>query len=347
MDENASPRSLFLDYAVGICSVWIAAGFFLDAWAHGHVPVESFFTPYHGAFYSGMLAMVLVLVIFAVRRHAQGYAWKAVFPPGYRLAVLGVPIFFIAGIGDMCWHLIMGIEEGVDALLSPTHQALGLSMFFLAAGPIRSVLAHRQTSTRFATQFPFVLGLSAWLMLLHFGTAYAFDPGAARSDAPPSIALYSPSYLTAIAIGYYKISTGVLVLIVQSLMVAAFALWTAARIRLAPGSYTLLLLIANIPAAAAFTNATPLLLVTVVQSLAAGIMADILVARYDPQPEIAWPYRWFAVAVPMTYGGTYLLGTLITGGLWWDWNVSLGAWLWTGIAGTALGLIGTARRTPA
>jgi len=57
-----APRSLAFDYAVGICSLWISSGFFLDAWAHGHVPVESFFTPYHGVFYSGMLAMVIVLL---------------------------------------------------------------------------------------------------------------------------------------------------------------------------------------------------------------------------------------------------------------------------------------------
>jgi len=44
MQQRTVPRSLVLDYAFGICSVWISAGFFLDAWAHGHVPVESFFT---------------------------------------------------------------------------------------------------------------------------------------------------------------------------------------------------------------------------------------------------------------------------------------------------------------
>ena len=61
MQRQAVPRSLALDYAVGLCGIWISSGFFLDAWAHGHVPVESFFTPYHAAFYSGMLAMLLVL----------------------------------------------------------------------------------------------------------------------------------------------------------------------------------------------------------------------------------------------------------------------------------------------
>ncbi|MHB8146339.1 MAG: hypothetical protein ACYDGM_03630 [Vulcanimicrobiaceae bacterium] len=136
-----------------------------------------------------------------------------------------------------------------------------------------------------------------------------------------------------------------LTLIFQSAIMAGFALWCVARIRLRPGFFTLLYLIGNAPAAAAFTNATPLLLVTIVQSLVAGIIADVLVARYDPQPEYPNAYRWFAVAVPLAYSGTYLLATLATDRLWWDWNVGLGAWIWTGVIGFGLSLIGTARRT--
>ncbi|MDQ2991218.1 MAG: hypothetical protein M3R30_00155 [Candidatus Eremiobacteraeota bacterium] len=345
--QSSVPRSLVLDYAVGICSVWIAAGFFLDAWAHGHVPIESFFTPYHAAFYSGMFAIVAVFAIFILNARRQGYGWRESLPTGYRLAVLGIPIFFVAGLGDMLWHLLLGLEEGVDALLSPTHQALGLSMFFMAAGPIRSVLADRANSTTFAKQFPLVLGLASWLILIHFGTAYAFDPGAGRVDAPPSIAQFSPAYLTSIAIGYYKISTGVLVLIFQSLVMAAFALWAAARIRLRPGSFTAFFLIANIPAAAAFTNAGPLLAVTIAQSLVAGIVADVLMARLDPRSESPLGYRIFGIAVPLLYSGTYLISMLIAERLWWDWNVSLGAWFWCGIVGAALGVLGTARRATA
>ena len=144
MLQHAAPRSLVLDYAIGICGVWISGGFFLDAWAHGHVPVESFFTPYHAVFYSGNAGP-------GVRhrgvRAALPQRWATtgpnVFPRPYRLALLGIPIFALGGIGDMIWHRALGIEEGVDALLSPTHQILGLGIFFLSSGPIRSVLADR------------------------------------------------------------------------------------------------------------------------------------------------------------------------------------------------------------
>src|SRR5580704_14198830 len=152
MQQHAAPRSLVLDYAIGICGVWISGGFFLDAWAHGHVPVESFFTPYHAVFYSGMLALGLVILAFALRNRALGYSWANSVPRCYRLAILGIPIFVLAGLGDMLWHHFFGIEEGVDALLSPTHQVLGLAIFFLASGPIRSVLAERPHGMTLAKQ---------------------------------------------------------------------------------------------------------------------------------------------------------------------------------------------------
>jgi hypothetical protein len=340
--ERAVPRSLGFDYAVGACSVWIASGFFLDAWAHGHVPVESFFTPYHGVFYSGMLATIVVLAIFITRNRLRGHRWIDTVPRPYRLALLGIPIFIAAGIGDMLWHLALGIEEGVDALLSPTHQALGLGIFFLSSGPIRSVLADRVPPT-FVRQLPLALGLATWLILVHFGTAYAFDPAAGRANAPPPIAPFTRSYLTALSVGYYKVSLGVLVVIFQSSIMAGLALWATARTRLQFGTLTLLYLIGNVPAAAAFTNQTPLLLVTVAQSFCAGIAGDTFAARYNPQPTQN-AFLWFAVLVPMTYIGVYLIATAATGGVWWDWNVALGAWLWSGVCGFALGLLASARR---
>ncbi len=323
------------------------AGFFLDAWAHGHVPIESFFTPYHAVFYTGMLAMIATLAAFAVFQHNLGYRWTDVFPRSYRIALLGIPIFVLAGIGDMIWHVVLGVEEGVDALLSPTHQILGLGIFFLASGPVRSVVADRLRSTTLVRQLPLALGLAAWLILVHFGTAYAFDPGAGRTNAPPPISPFTQHYLTALAIGYYKISTGVLIVIFQSTVITGFSLWLVSRMHPCPGMLTIMLLLGNAPAAAAFTNHTPLLAVTLAQSLIAGLAGDAFIARYNPHSTVGGTraFRWFAVLVPMTYIGVYLLGTFLTDRLWWDWNVALGSWIWSGVCGFALSLLASARRT--
>src|SRR5579864_4412669 len=189
MRFTAAP-SQQLDLLVSICTLWIACGFFLDAWAHGHVPVETFFTPYHAVFYSGMLALVAVLGLYASARRS--------FPRAYRCALLGIPVFILAGAGDMIWHHFFGVEEGIDALLSPTHQLLGLGVFFVSSGPIVSTVAQRNTARTLRMQLPFIFALAAWLELVHFGTAYAFDPAAGRINAPPSTAVFTPDYLTAI-----------------------------------------------------------------------------------------------------------------------------------------------------
>ena len=345
--HGAAPRSLVLDYAVGVCGVWIAAGFILDAWAHGHVPIESFFTPYHAVFYTGMLALVLAIAVFLARKRNEGYEWPNAFPRTYRLALLGVPIFVLGGVGDMAWHRMLGLEEGVDALLSPTHQILGLGMFFLASGPIRSVLADRAYSTTLVRQLPLALGLATWLLLAHFGTAYAFDPGAGRPNAPPSISPFAPTYLTALSIGYYKIATGVLIVIFQSTLITGFVLWLVSRIHPRLGMVTIFLLIGNVPAAAAFTNQSPLLAVAIAQSLLTGVFADLFIARYDPHPPPgkAALFQTFAIAVPLAYIGVYLLATLLSEHVWWDWNVALGSWIWSGVCGFALSLLILARRT--
>src|SRR5579864_9081889 len=150
MRFTAAP-SQQLDLLVSICTLWIACGFFLDAWAHGHVPVETFFTPYHAVFYSGMLALVAVLGLYASARRS--------FPRAYRCALLGIPVFILAGAGDMIWHHFFGVEEGIDALLSPTHQALGLGVFLVSSGPISSALQTRDLPQSLTRQLPLLLSL--------------------------------------------------------------------------------------------------------------------------------------------------------------------------------------------
>lgn len=338
-------RSLTFDYAVSICCVWVVAGIFVDVWAHGHVPVETFFTPYHGAIYAGALTLVVVFVAFGARNLARGSGWRDCIPAPYRVALLGFPIFLVSGVGDYFWHLLLGLESGVDAVLSPTHQGLGLGMLFVASGPIRSTLAYRKESSSFTRQVPLVLGLLAWYGIVHLATAYAFDPGAARADAPPAVA-YSARYFTAVTLGYYTLAVGVLVIIFQAVLVSGFALWAVSQIRLRPGAFTILFTCANAMAAAPFTNQTPLLAIAVVASIAAGIVADVMVAALDPRPDRPEAYRWFSAIVPMVYSGIFLLATqVLAGGIWWDWNVVLGAWCWAGVAGLGLSFIALAHRS--
>jgi hypothetical protein len=327
-------RNARFDLIVSIITLWISCGFFLDAWAHGHVPVETFFTPFHGVFYSGMLALLIVVAVYAAR---------GAIPRTYRYPLLGIPIFILSGLGDLVWHHVLGIEEGIDALLSPTHQGLGLGVFFISAGPILSALRNRGELRTFTDQLPLIFSLATWIELIHFGTAYAFDPGAGRVNAPPPIAPFTPDYLTAIALGYYKSGMGVLVVLFQSTVMAGFALFAGTRFPLRPGALTLMYVLGNFAAAAAFTNDTPLLATVVGMSIVAGMLGDVIVARLHPVPENMGAYRLLGTAVPAAYFATYFIITAAAERVWWDWNVMLGAIIWAGVIGFGLTLLSQPR----
>lgn len=327
-------RNPSFDLLVSVITLWISCGFFLDAWAHGHVPVETFFTPYHGIFYSGMLALLIVLAVYALR---------GAIPQCYRYPLLGVPIFLASGVGDLIWHHFLGIEEGVDALLSPTHQGLGLGIFFISAGPILSALRFRAQMRTLADQLPLIFALATWIELIHFGTAYAFDPAAGRTNAPPVLGAFTPDYLTAISLGYYKTAMGVLVVIFQSAVIAGFALFAGSRFALRSGALTLMYLLGNFAAAAAFTNDTPLLATVLAMSAVAGVTGDAIVARLQPSPERIVAYRVLGFAVPVAYFATYFIVTAAADRVWWDWNVMLGALGWAGIIGFGLTLLSQPR----
>ena len=106
------------DWAMIAVCTWFLGGLYLDGWAHHHIPaLESFFTPWHGVFYSGFFAVASLTVGALVRNYVMGYPWRGALPAGYELSWLGVLIFAAAGVSDMIWHEFFGIEASIDALL--------------------------------------------------------------------------------------------------------------------------------------------------------------------------------------------------------------------------------------
>lgn len=339
MSSAAPPRDATLDLLIGIVGLWLAAGFLWDSWAHLHVAVETFFTPYHAIFYAAMIAGAAILVVTALRNRARGYRGRNLLPTAYQLPLLGVPVFFAGGIGDLIWHSIFGIEDRVDAVTSPTHIIIGLGVLFVTSGPIRSALGARGELRSLRDHLPLLFALAAWLEFIHLGTAYAFDPSAARIDAPPNAVLYSPDYFTAATLSLYKTGSGVAVVILQSAILMTFALWLVSRFALPPGAMTAFFLLGNGMIAAALTNDTPLLATYLAMSFAAGIVADAIVARLCPSPSRLGALRIFGLAVPVVYYATYFGVTIATGGTWWNWNLMLGALVWSACVGVGLSLL--------
>jgi hypothetical protein len=117
-----------------------------DAWAHTNIiqTLESFFTPWHALLYGGFVLTAAWTFWLAYRRRAEvpRWWWNA-WPAGYRVGALGAVTFLAAGVGDMIWHTIFGIENGLDTALSPTHLLLVIGATLLITSPARSWWANR------------------------------------------------------------------------------------------------------------------------------------------------------------------------------------------------------------
>jgi hypothetical protein len=337
--SSAPPRSAALDLAVGVVGIWLATGFLWDSWAHLHVPVESFFTPYHGIFYSAMLAGTLLLGGVALRNRARGYRGWNVLPSAYHLPLLGIPIFFLGGVGDLIWHSIFGIEERVAAVTSPTHLIIGIGVLTVTGAPIRSALQARGELRSLLDYLPMVLALATWIEFVHLGTSYAFDPAAARIYAPPNGFLYSPDYFTNLSLLLFRSGAVVAIIILRSLILMAFVIWMVTRFRLAPGALTVFFLLGNCIIAAALTNDTPMLLTYVLASLAGGIVADVLVSRGPPSLLYGRRLYVFSFVVPFVFYATYYAVTLATGGTWVEPPIIGGSLVWAGVSGLGLSLL--------
>lgn len=124
----------------------MVAGVYLDGWAHLHEPgLETFFTPWHAVLYSAFGLLATSILTVAVRGAWSSGSLRKAIPVGYGQAVTGVAVFASGGLGDMVWHQILGVEVGLDALLSPTHLVLLVGAVLMTSAP--AVAAARAPGT--------------------------------------------------------------------------------------------------------------------------------------------------------------------------------------------------------
>src|SRR5215213_685910 len=101
--EAARPTvgGLGFDWAIAALMAWSTLGLFADGWAHNHygTGLESFFTPWHGLLYSGILAGAALLVAATLRNHAPGQPWARAIPDGYAPTLFGQALIFLGGLG--------------------------------------------------------------------------------------------------------------------------------------------------------------------------------------------------------------------------------------------------------
>ena len=328
LEPQASGGSGY-DWTAVLLSGWFVGGLFLDGWAHRHVPeLESFFTPWHAAFYSGFLAVAGFLMATLVRNYAKGYPWLRAMPPGYELAVLGVLIFLAGGVGDMIWHEIFGIESDVEALLSPTHLVLATGMTLIFSAPFRAGWRRRigwnGPAPGWVALLPQLLSLTFVWCVWSFFTQYAHplvDTWAAAGYRPPGSR----------GLAMLRISLGMAGFLLQTGLMMGMVLCTMRRWALPFGSFTLVFGLN-----ATFMSFMQDQYLLILPAALAGLVADLLLRWLKPAVERSGSLRLFAFTVPLVYYTLYYVALIITRGLEWSVHVWTGSIALSGVVGLLL-----------
>ncbi|PNY80094.1 hypothetical protein [Deinococcus koreensis] len=298
---------------------WLVGGLFLDGWAHNQFgeTLETFFTPWHAVFYSGFLAVAGWCLFLASRGWRLGRRGLAAFPAGYALAGLGVPLFGVAGAGDLLWHTAFGIEVGVEALLSPTHLMLFGGALLILASPLVAVWsAPVGRSVPGGTRWVAVLSATSLLATTAFMHMYMWG------------LLMVPQGL-----GWVQTRGELSATLLTALIMTAPVLLLLRRFALPFGAITLMYTVTNLGMALMIMPGdwrVPLV------ALACGLLADLLQVTLRPSPVRVLSLRAFAFLLPLCVWVPYLGGAVRLGLS----NLSLELWLgvavMAGLGGLAL-----------
>ena len=288
---------------------WVLiAGLYADGWAHLNVPgLETFFTPWHGALYGAFALLVASQAMMLLRRPSPRE--QARLPHGYGWGWVGVAVFLLGGLADMAWHLVFGIEAGIDALVSPTHLVLLSGGLLLIVSPLRA-----QPRSQATWAWPSVLSMAAAAALTGFFLSYVSvfaDPGAreALTTIPEGAPGHRAAELPAVAgLGGYLITTVLVVVPLVGLQ---------RRRRMPTGTATVVVAAVALPATV-LSNLQ--FLVPALTAIAGAVVVDLLLHAYPTLPEVA-----LASLLPLLVWAGQVAGLAVTQTLAWPPE------LWAGI----------------
>ena len=217
------------DLVTALLCTWLIGGLVLDGWAHRNTPeLESFFTPWHAAFYTGYLATAAW--IFKVSIVASDGRARVSPPPGYGLGLIGLVVFGVGGVSDGFWHTLLGIETSIDALLSPPHLLLFTGTMMVTSCPIRSALARSAADRDLASFLPVVLATSQLLFLWAFILTFL----GGFTTPLPGQGLISNNLQSE-----YVAAAGVGSILVSTIILTVGIAWLTSRWRLPAGAVTI------------------------------------------------------------------------------------------------------------
>jgi hypothetical protein len=333
-EKTQAVSSLRFDWIMVVVSIWWLGGLFIDGWAHSNIPqLETFFTPWHAVFYSGYLAVaftLLVQILLNLRRSAisaggntpslvklvreslPGHRWLEAIPIGYELSVLGLVIFGVSGIGDLTWHLILGIERSTEALLSPTHLGLALGIGLALSGPLRAAWHRSETTPSWRQLGPAILSLTFTFSLLTFFTEYA------------SPLIIPWPIINATGSGPTR---GITDILLSTALSMSFVFLALRRWRLPFGTFTFMF---GLNGALMVVFSPVSLLVSVPTALLGGLATDLAYRFLQPSMDQPASVRLFAFLVPAMFYTLYLVDLAIVGPIIFQSGILWSAPFWAG-----------------
>lgn len=326
---------LGFDLPVALLSLWLTTGLYLDGFVHHNLPdsIESFFTPWHGVLYSGFLALAGFLLFHQYRNMAGGYRWDQALPAGYSFALPGILLFFVGGLGDGIWHTIFGIEEGVEALLSPTHLLLAAGGALLVASPLRAALRRLDRQPRWLSLLPALLSALFLLSVVTFFTEYANTLASPErvaerlGDTQGNIFAWT--------------ALGVVGVLIPAALTTGVALFLIRRWTLPPGSLTLLITGNGLLMALFHYRETVTYPQVLLPIVASGVIADLLYGWLKPSPTRATAWHIFAFLTPFATFALFFAAMVSTTRVQWSVHLWTGVPVIAGVVGLLISIVAT------
>lgn len=329
-------------------SVWILFGLYLDVWSHNPpTAAESFFSPWHAILYSGWLVTALWVIWPLARalREEHRSAAEAIDV----LSVAGVLTFAMGGITDMLWHVALGIELGFAVMLSPPHILVGAGIILIVSGPFRGAwAASAETVPTLRALLPAVISLALATSIIGLGASAVW--GFSHADFLRMGSLEQvAAELAPTARGRYQLQEllyqrSVSNIVVTNLVLLAPVFVMLRRWRLPFGAITVFLTLTTM--LVAISAGVPLLIMLLV-SLSAGLVADWLVGMLGLSPQRTPSLRMFAAAVPVVLWGLYMAAVHVEWGVAWPPAIWGGALVWASGSGLLLSIVAAPGDFPA
>jgi hypothetical protein len=226
-------------------------------------------------------------------------------PLGYGLAVVALPVFALAGLGDLVWHTFVGIERDLVILFSPTHLALITAMIVILTAPLRSAWVGLLHAPSLGQLLPALLGLSfattlVLLFVMHSNALTWYPGGVVEAFSRPGDTLDGPSPVALAG-----------AVTVTNIVLLAPLLLLARRFVIPVGATTIVFAAAAglSGAVTAFENRA-----IIGSAVLAGLLVEAVVWRLRPAASRRAAYLGFAALAGLVTWSVYLAAASIAAG---------------------------------